>query len=53
MTRSYLLGKSGLEGVCWEVGLNVSFAAAPVTGMDPDHFAKQLFDFWDAWLLRW
>ena len=33
-------GKSGLEGVCWEVGVDVSPAAASVTGMYPDYFAK-------------
>lgn len=46
-----ILGEFRLKGVCWEVGVDVSFVAAPVTGMDADYFAKQIFDFWDAWVL--
>ena len=46
-------GESGLEGVCWEVGVDVSLVAASVAGMDPDYFPKQFFDFWDVRLLRW
>ena len=48
-----VFGEPGLKGVCWEVGVDVSFLAAPVTGMDPNYFAKQFFDFWDARLLSW
>ena len=48
-----LLGKSGLKCICWEIGVDVSFAAAPVTGMDTNNFAKQFFDFRNEWLLSW
>ena len=48
-----LLGKSGLKCICWEVGVDVRFAAAPVTGMDTDNFTKQFFDFRNEWLLSW
>lgn len=48
-----LLGKSGLKSVSGEVGVDVGSAAAPVTGVDPDYFAKHFLDFWDEWLLSW
>ena len=48
-----LFGKSGLNCICREVGVDVSFAAAPVTGMNPNYFAKQFFDFGNEWLLSW
>lgn len=34
------LGESGLDGVCGEVGVDVSLIAAPVTSVDSDYFAK-------------
>ena len=39
-----LLGKSELISICWEIGLNVSLAAAPVTGVNTNDFAKEFFD---------
>ena len=35
-----LLGKSGLKSICWETDVDVSFAAAPVTGVDSNFFMK-------------
>ena len=48
-----LLGKSGLKCKCSEVGVDISLAAAPVTGMNPNYFAKQFFDFGNEWPLSW
>lgn len=36
------LGEAGLEGVGWEVLVDVGFAAASVAGVDSDGFAKEL-----------
>lgn len=48
-----LLRKSGLKCICGEVGVDISLAAAPVTGMNPNYFAKQFFDFGNEWPLSW